>query len=82
MIAPGSQEKSLFLKAVAQLRALRELHMPQWEAVVGGDVVACVDVAAGGCGCLQCEAVRRVSFWYCLQTGVEYRVSILTGFMA
>ena len=35
-------EKRLFLRAVAQMRGLRKLRMPQWEAVVGDDAGVCV----------------------------------------
>ena len=39
-------EKTLFFQAVAQLKGLKELHMPDWEAVVGEDV-ACVEPLYG-----------------------------------
>lgn len=39
----GVQERTLFFKAVAQVRNLRELHMAQWEAFVGSDASICAE---------------------------------------
>lgn len=36
-------EKTLFFKAVAQLHSLKELHIPQWDVLVGKDARACIE---------------------------------------
>ena len=36
-------EKTLFFQAVAQLKGLKELHMPQWDVFIGRDARACVE---------------------------------------
>lgn len=45
----GVREKRRFFRAVAQVRTLKELHMPLWEAFVGRDAQECTDA-------LQCMA--------------------------
>ena len=39
-------ERLLFFKAVAMVRGLRRLALPQWETLVGGDAAACVEPLA------------------------------------
>ena len=39
----GVEEKKQFFRAVALVRSLKELHMPQWKAFVGGHAGFCCE---------------------------------------
>lgn len=75
-VVPGSVfgvlEKTLFFRAVVRAPGLRVLNMPQWEAFVGEDARACVEVLRGA-SYLETVCVSEVKDSSSFPVGVTFR---------